>query len=180
MSYVVVAVTGVMAGVLLWAGLEKARAIAPFASALQQLGVPAGITLPFAKIVIAFELLAAVGLVYQPSFPTLGLVTALAVAFAGAGTISIARGQRIVCGCFGPFGRRLLGRDQLLALPLWLASIALLAWQGTTPAVLSGTRLLIAVALVMMIIRVAAVLREAVAASGDRRSASEMYVWLGR
>jgi hypothetical protein len=180
MPYLVLAVIGVMAGVLLWAGLEKARAVTPFASALQQLGGWAAITPLLARIVIAVELLTAVGLIYRPSLLALAAVTALAVTFAGAGLIAIVRRQRIACGCFGPLGSRVLGREQLVALPLWLGGTAFVAWQGTTPAVLSGTRLLVAIALVMMTLRAAVALREAVAASGDRRTASEMYVWLHR
>jgi methylamine utilization protein MauE len=180
MPSLVVAITGVMAGVLLWAGLEKARAVTSLSSGLQQLGIPVRITPLLARIVIAVELVTGVGLIYRPSVAVLATVAILAVIFAGAGLIALVRGQRIACGCFGPLGSRVLGRDQLVALPLWLGGTAFLAWQDATPAVLSGPQLLVAVALAMMTLRAAGALRSAISASGDRRSARDMYIWLHR
>src|SRR5215218_1786267 len=115
-----------MAALLLWAGLEKARAVTSFASVLRQLGVPAATAPVLAPIVIALALSVGLGLIYYVSLPILAAVAGLATAFAGAGLIALRRPERIACSCFGPYGTRALGRVQLIALPLWLGGVAIL------------------------------------------------------
>lgn len=180
MRSLALAVTLVMAALLLWAGLEKARAVKSFASVLRQLGVPAATAPVLARIVIALELSAGLGLIYSVSLPTITAVTGLATAFACAGLIALRRPQRIVCSCFGPYGTRALGRDQLIALPLWLGGVAILWSQRLMPPMTSRASLLAVVALGMASMRVAAAVHAAYVAHGDRRSAREMYLWLNR
>ncbi|MGH9204675.1 MAG: MauE/DoxX family redox-associated membrane protein, partial [Vicinamibacterales bacterium] len=124
MTLLAEAVNVVLAVVLLWAGLEKARAVASFVSALRKLRAPPVAAPVLAWIVIAIELSAGLGLVYGPSVIALAAVTALAIAFAGAGLIALRRGQRIPCHCFGTYGPRALGRDQHITFPLWIAGDA--------------------------------------------------------
>lgn len=180
MSYVVLAVTIAMTGVLLWAAMEKARALTPFASALHQLGLPAPSAPVFAIVVIAIEMGVALGLVYDRSPPVLAATIGLALAFAGAGLIALRGGKRIACRCFGAVGTRVLGRDQLAALPLWLGGVAILWWGRDALPIVSGTTLLAVVALAIASVRTSMVVRAAVGARGDRRSAREMYRWLNR
>ena len=181
MGVLVLAVTIAMASALLWAGLEKARSLGSFTSLLLRLGIPQRIAPPIAIAVVALELGAALGLMFHPSAATLIATGGLAAAFACTGWIALRRRRQIRCGCFGPYGGRQLGKDQLAALPLWLGGVALLWFEGARVA--PGTRatwLPAAVALSIAAIRVTRGLRAASAARGDRRSAQEMLVWLSR
>jgi len=175
-----VAVSMAMSATLLWAGLEKVRSPGSFASVLRQLHVPERAVPVLATLVIAAELGGAAGLVLYPSPVVLVAVGCLAAAFACAGWIALRLDEPIRCGCFGPDSSRPLGRDQLYAFPLWLAGVALLWPGGGNPSVARGEWLASAVALTIAAIRVAAGVRAAGAASGDRRSAREMLLWLSR
>ena len=180
MQLFVLAVTVAMAAVLLWAGLEKVRAVTSFASVLRQLGVPAAAAPALAASVSAVELGVGLALIYSPSRPALVVVAGLATAFACAGLIAIRRKQRIACSCFGPYGTRVLGRDQLTAFPLWIGGVAILWLRPHTMPMTSPSSLLAVVALSLASIRAATAIRAAAAARGDRRSAREMHLWLGR
>lgn len=179
--FLVLAVTIAMAAALLWAGLEKARSLTSFASVLRQLGVPKSGAPALAVLVVALELSVALGLVFGPSVTTLVAVAALALAFACSGMIALWQHKQIRCGCFGPYGGRQLGKDQLVAFPLWLGGIALLWFTGPTLSAGSlATWLPAGVALTIAGIRVAGGVRAASAGRGDRRSARQMLVWLNR
>jgi uncharacterized membrane protein YphA (DoxX/SURF4 family) len=180
-SLLVLAVTIAMAGALLWAGLEKARSLGSFASLLTRLGIPERAAAVVAPIVVALELGAALGLILDPSPAVLAAVAGLAATFACSGWIALRRHERIRCGCFGPYGSRQLGKEQLAAFPFWLGGVALLWPKGA--ALWPGARatwLPAAVALTIAAIRVASAVRAASAARGDRRSAREMLTWLNR
>jgi hypothetical protein len=180
-GFLVLAVTIAMASALLWAGLEKARSLGSFASLLTQLGIPERGAPPIAVSVVALELGVALGLIFHPSATTLVVAAGLAAAFACSGWIALRRHKQIRCGCFGPYGGRQLGKDQLAAFPLWLGGVALLWFEGATlSAGARATWLPAAVALSIAAIRVAGGVRAAYAARGDRRSAREMLVWLNR
>lgn len=175
------AVTVAMAAALLWAALEKARSLTSFASVLRELGVSKIRARTVAVLVIALELSVALGLIYGPSATTLAAVIGLAAAFAVSGVIALRQNKQIRCGCFGPYGGRQLGKDQLIAFPLWLGGVALLWFNSSTPAAGSrATWLPAVVALTIATIRAVSAVRAAYAARGDRRSAREMYVWLNR
>lgn len=180
MQLFVLAVTVAMAAVLLWAGLEKVRAVTSFASVLRQLGVRAAAAPALAASVSVVELSAGLALIYSPSRPALVVVAGLATAFACAGLIALHRKQRIACPCFGPYGTRALGRDQLTAFALWIGGVAILWSHPRTMPTVSPAALLAVVALSLASIRTATALRAAAAARGDRRSAREMHLWLSR
>ena len=173
------AVALAMASILLWAGLEKARALPSVASALAQLGVPQKRVSAAAVSLIAAELAVALGLIFRPgSAATLVGVLGLAVAFAGAGLIAMVRHRRIRCSCFGSSGGAALGKRQLLALPLWIAGAAVLRLQPPPPW--QGEVSLAVVGLSLAALRGISTWRAALAARGDRGSTQEMLVWLPR
>jgi methylamine utilization protein MauE len=166
-----------MAAALLWGGAEKARNLPAFASLLRQLGVSRG-TRAIATAVVAAELGTAVSLMYGPSIVTVIAIVLLACVFAAAGLIAIRQKKRISCGCFGPYGGRQLGTDQLIAFPLWLAGAGVL-WLADLPSSAdSRAALAVAVPLTIAAIRSVSALRAAREARGDRRSARDMYRWL--
>jgi hypothetical protein len=180
-TVVVLAVAMAMACALLWGGLEKARSPRSFVSVLRQLGVPEGFAPVVAALVIAAEVGAALGLILAPSMAVLVAVACLATVFACSGWIALRRPEPIRCGCFGPYGGRQLGRDQLAAFPLWLVGIALVWYNAAMLSAGARTAwLLPAVALTIAAIRMAGCVRAARAAFGDRRSAREMLLWLSR
>lgn len=169
-----------MATVLLWAGLEKARAMAPFASTLRALGVPPPAAPVLALTVVAVELSAALGLIFYPSVPSFAAVIGLAAAFACAGLVALRRHKHIACPCYGPYGARALGWDQLAAFPLWTGGVAILWSQGPVVSDAARSWLLTIIALMMAGARVVTALRSAHVARGDRRSARDMYRWLNQ
>ena len=171
-----------MAGVLLWAGLEKARSPAAAVSTLQSLGVAERSARPWVRLLAAVEVALALGLVFRPHAPwTTSGVAVLAALFAAAGVAALRRDGPIPCNCFGPLGRGRLGWDQVLALPCWLAGCAVVALGvDGAPAVHEATRALAAVALVLAGLRTIALARSWREARADRRSAEEMLTWLPR
>lgn len=168
------------ASVLLWAGIEKARAPGSTRLALVRLGLPESASGSATGLLAAVELALALGLVFAPgSAWTIGGVALLSGAFAVAGLIALSHDEPIRCGCFGPAGTRRLGRDQLLALPIGLGVAALLALEDPAPLSLpDGVARLTLIALGLATARGLAVARAWSQARGDRRSAQEMYVWL--
>ncbi|MCB1037331.1 MAG: hypothetical protein KDD47_26105 [Acidobacteria bacterium] len=72
------------------------------------------------------ELVAAVAIVLERGPLASFLVALLAVLFLGAGVLSLTRGVRVTCHCFGSGGGR-LGWPQVTTFPLWLA-VAALPW----------------------------------------------------
>jgi hypothetical protein len=181
MRILVLAVTLVMAFVLLWAGLEKAARLSSLAGTLHQLGMPESGARVVAPLVVVVELSVALGLIFRPlSIATLTGVLALAAAFAISGLIALRRKEKIRCGCFGPHGAH-LGKNQLAALPVWFGAVTLVWLNGPTHSSdwqsASGLAL---VALMMAALRGVSSLRAAHEARGDRRSAQEMFVWLNR
>jgi hypothetical protein len=169
-----------MSAVLLWAGLEKARAMAPFASALRDLGVPPRAAPVLAYTTVAAELSAALGLIFYPSVPLFTGVIGLAAAFACAGLVALLHHKRIACPCFGPYGARALGWKQLASFPVWIGCVTILWSQGAVVPDVARGWLLAIIALAMAGGRAATALRFAHIARGDRRSAREMYRWLNR
>lgn len=137
----------VVAGVLLWAGLEKARAHRAFLSTLTALGhAPGWLRRSGAVAVPAAEVSTAVGLLLWPVswLPRLGVVL-LATAFAVAGGLGLHAPQPVRCSCLGFTGDGRLGRRQLAAFPVWIGAVLAIAaappaWSaGTGTAMLAGT-----------------------------------------
>ena len=177
MRIVWMAVTLAMATVLLGAALEKARHWASLAATLRELGLERGATIA-AKAVIALEAAVAIAVIFWPvSAITTGAVIALAISFAAAGLVAMRRGEAIACHCFGSSGNGVLGKNQLLALPLWVIGAAAIRAQDP-PALTAGAAMFAAVGLTLAAVRIASALHEALRARGDRLSAKEMYVWL--
>lgn len=167
-----------MAGVLLWAGLEKARDLGPVAATLRQLGLRGAASRPLAASVATAEVGVALALLFRPdSGWTQGGVVALALAFAAAGALALGRGEPIHCACFGGRGGK-LGLGQVVALVPWLAAAALLALAAEPPSAVAGAGRLAAVGLALASWRAVAVWDAWREARGDRLSAEEMYVWL--
>jgi uncharacterized protein with von Willebrand factor type A (vWA) domain len=166
-----------MASLLLGAGLEKARHLVSFAASLRELGLRHGAPLAAAAVVV-LEIAVALAVVFQPdSVMTIGGVLALATSFAIAGLIALRRPGTLRCNCFGPYGETTLGRNQLIAFPLWIAGAALL-WSQPPPPLATRVATFAAIGLTLAALRAPTAIREARRARGDRRSAQEMYVWL--
>src|SRR5262245_50568941 len=182
MSLLVLGVIALLAGVLLWAGLEKARAFSAFVSVLLQLGIAAHFVRAIATLTIVLELGTAISLIFNPrAFPSLLGLVVLASGFAWAGLTALRRNENIRCSCFGPYSSAVLGRNQLAAFPLWLGAAVLIRLAAPADASqVPSTSLLAVVTLSMGALRAAAALRAAQQARGDRRSAREMYLWLNR
>ncbi len=169
-----------IAGVLLWAGLEKARNPASISSTITELGVPRRVARPAAIFLIVTEISIGVLVLFQPSSVVVQMgIVMLALLFAFAGLIVWMRGKRIQCGCFGAGARGYLGLRQTLNLVPWCIGAAILKMGPPEGQALSESAALFAsVALVIAAWRGYAVLRAQHEARGDRLSAKEMYSWL--
>jgi hypothetical protein len=182
MSLVILAVRLALAGLLLAAGLEKARGMAGFMSTLSRLGMTERAARVAAPLLIAAEIAAALGLIFRPHSPvTLSGVLVLGGVFAIAGATALRRDEQIRCACLGSYGDSVLGMRQLAALPLWLAAVVLLWLRPYGDAFdVSAAAYFAAVALTLALVRAITALAAAREARGDRRSATEMLVWLRR
>ena len=182
MSNLVPILAPVMAAVLLWAGLEKARMPSSFVAVLRQLGLSERTAPVAAGLVVALELSVGFGLIFRPhSLLTQVGVVSLAAAFAWSGFIALRRNARIRCGCFGLHSHSHLGADQLAAFPFWFGGVALLGSNEPTYFFdLQGTSVFAIVALTIAALRGVGALRAAREARDDRRSARRMLVWMNR
>jgi hypothetical protein len=182
MPVVVEAVRFAMAGLLLLAGLEKAASLPAVTTTLRQLGISHRAAPAAGPVLVAVELTAALGLIFRPgSAFTLGGVLLLSVAFAAAGLIALRRDVQIRCACFGVGRDTMLGTRQLVALPFWLAAVALIrAGSDAGLSAVPAAPAFAALALTLALARGITALAAARTARGDRRSAEEMYVWLRR
>ncbi len=166
-----------VAGVLLWAGLEKLRSGAAFAETLAALGFGLRLGMIIRLVVPAAEVAVATGLLLTPAsiWPRLG-VAVLAMTFAMAGAIGLRRNERIACSCFGATGSETLGWRQLVLLPIWLLA-AFMVWEsGPNWSTLAGLQylaaLIVLVALIPGVGVVAAWHRDA----GYRRAIEEAVI----
>lgn len=179
MDFLATTVALVMAAVLLWAGLEKARSLTPTASTLHQLGVPESFAKSGALFLLIAESAVALGLILRPgSAEILTGVVVLAGAFALGGLIALGRDEPILCNCFGAGGSGYLGRSQLVALPFWLAGALLLWLARPAPSSMSEAAVSFAViGLAIAALRGFTALGGWKEARGDRRSFEERSVW---
>ncbi|MEV5631462.1 MauE/DoxX family redox-associated membrane protein [Micromonospora tulbaghiae] len=124
-------------------GVEKLRAQSSFGSTLAGLGVPDVLVPPLRVLVPVAELGTAVGLMLFPAmaWPSVA-VAALGVAFAAAGALSLRAEQPVACSCLGAAADGLLGRKQIILLPLWLAAAAVLTVAPPQWSVSQGLNLL--------------------------------------
>jgi hypothetical protein len=168
-----------MAGVLLWAGLEKGRTLDLSTSTILALGVPLRQARPVAMVLILAEICVGFGLLFWPDrVLTQTGVVALALVFALAGIIALSRGKSIHCNCFGWGSSGRLGRSQIVALLPWFVGVALLRLALTEPLRLSaGAARLCGVGLTLASFRAITVWRARREARGDRLCAIEMYLW---
>jgi hypothetical protein len=170
----------IMAGVLLWAGLEKTRDLAATATTIREIGLPRFFAAPAALLIAAAEVGVALALLFRPELTATHLgVALLAGLFALAGLIALGLGRQIHCHCFGAGGKGHLGKPQLIALIPWLAGVVLLRFGAQEALPLSiGAAYFAATSLVIACVRGCAVRKLLLEARGDRQSAEEMYRWL--
>lgn len=91
-----------LVGVFLWSGLSKAGQPGLFAETVGAFGLlPGGLLLPAALALIAAEIVAALGLLFDRR-GALAAVTVLLLLFIGVLGYGIVLGLDIDCGCFGP------------------------------------------------------------------------------
>jgi uncharacterized membrane protein YphA (DoxX/SURF4 family) len=177
---IVLAISMAMAGMLLWAGLEKLRDLKLISSSIRSLGVPSRGAGFVAALVALTEIGVGLGLVFEPdsSWTQTGVVT-LAGMFALAGAVALRVDSPIPCSCFGSGGKGNLGSRQIVALGPWLIGAALvrLATQGPW-SLAEGAGRLVIVGLALAMLRAISVWRSLHEARGDRRSAQEMFAWL--
>jgi hypothetical protein len=161
-----------LAAVLLVAASAKAGSLPSFAATVRALGVP--LPGPAAVSVVVAEAVAATGLLGWPGAAWPRLLTGLlALAFAAAGASALARRRTIACACFGGGGQGRLGRRQLLALPVWLAALAL-STRVTGWSVTAGLAGLAAVALAAASLRAAAIVPTWRVLRADRIAVGEL------
>ncbi|MFI6458213.1 MauE/DoxX family redox-associated membrane protein [Streptosporangium amethystogenes] len=110
---------GALIAIFLVAALSKILTHRDLTQTISKLGLSA-VARPATLLVIGAELLAVTALTIMPSatWPRV-LVVLLALSFAGAGIRALGVKEKIRCGCFGG-GEAVLGRRQVLYLPLWL------------------------------------------------------------
>lgn len=169
-----------MAAVLLWAGLEKARNLAPTAATIRSLGFPRKLTWAAALFITSAELTVAVAVLFRPysALTQIGIVL-LAGLFALAGLIAMGLDKPVRCSCFGAGGQGYLGMAQLLALFPWLAGAILLRMGMQESQPLSvGAAYFAVTSLVIAAAKGIGVCRAWLEGRGDRLSAQEMYGWL--
>jgi len=179
MAVLALVVSLAMAGVLLWAGLEKARNVGPSVSTLMSLGVPRRQARLATHLLSLIEIGAGFGLVFQPHlvWTQLGIVI-LGLLFALAGIIALQRDHPIRCNCFGVGVNGQLGRTQVLTLWAWLSGAAVFYHGFDQPVSLSAGAIRVAtLGLVMATMRAVAVWGARREARDDRQSAMEMYLW---
>lgn len=167
-GWLIASLVSVGCGVLLWAGLEKARNRRPLASTLAALGVSPGLA-GVASLVVPAAELGTVALVAAGGSRYLSglLFIALGTGFAVAGALSRLTGRRVACACFGATASE-LGWRQLAALPLWTIT----GWAAIRlPDYAVRDRLVVLVAgsLAIMVLRAVPAIRAGVAARADRR-----------
>ncbi len=181
MSILALATRVAMASILLWAGVEKARAPSTVVSVARRVGVPGGLARVGVAIVTVLELATGMALLLAPHAPaTIAGVTVLALLFAAAGLAALRRGERIRCGCFGPQSDASLGAAQVAMLPLWIIGAAIVGMSEPSANDPQPSFLFAVVALTMAALRGGSALRSARLARADRRSAREMLIWLSR
>src|SRR5262249_44079402 len=127
MAFLALIISEVMAGVLLWASVEKARDLWPVTGTLQRLGVPVGKARVGAALLLLAELGVGFGLVFLPEreLTQIGVVF-LACTFAFGGIVALRQDEPIRCNCFGTGTNGYLGVNQLVALGGWLPGAAIL------------------------------------------------------
>jgi hypothetical protein len=167
-----------LAGIFLWAGLEKSRNLAPLASTIQALGVPLTVARPISGLLALVETFVATGLIFTPHWVSTKVgIVGLSLAFALAVLVAKWRGELIDCTCFGGMNGR-LGLKQVLALAPWLGSAAYLHLVVVEPLAFStGSIRFCALALTITGIRAIMVWSAWCEARGDRLCAMKMFLW---
>lgn len=137
MSSVDIACRGMLALVFLASAVAKAGNFGGFVAAVRQLRlVPGTMPRPVARLVVAAEF-GTVGLLLLPAPAAgFGLAVVLAVLFSVVIEVSVRRGIRVPCPCFGASGD-FLNRKQLVrnALLVVVAIVGLLSPAGTVDLV---------------------------------------------
>lgn len=171
----------VIAGVLLWAGLEKVRGTSAITATIISLSAPKQFALPIALAISAWEIITALLVLFKPNYILTHIgILLLASLFAAAGFAAIAFGKSIKCNCFGLNGAGYLGKSQIITFPFWIFGVWILRYRmpDESPSLESGAISFAIVSLIIAAIRGIQVLRAQSEARMDRLSAQEMYVWL--
>lgn len=127
MEWIALIVGASAAGMLLFSAAAKFSSLSSFSTTIEQFGfrgtlknlVTLGV--PAAEVVVAGVTVFVGGLVAAT------LIVALGVVFAGAGIRGLLASQPIPCHCFGSSSRFPLGWSQILLLPVWIVSGAVIA-----------------------------------------------------
>lgn len=161
-----------LAGVLLWAGLEKLRTPRAFRGTLAEL-LPGWSVSAVSCLVPVAELMVGSGLLLaaNATWPVLGVVL-LGILFASAGVAALLRGKRVTCSCFGA-GAHTLGWREIVILPVWL--VAAYLFERTEPAwtTSDGIQYLAALVVILALIRAGMVTRLWYTAIGNRNAIAE-------
>jgi methylamine utilization protein MauE len=134
-------------GILLVSALEKLRSGKGFREVIRALGFKSAT--PLWLVLCSAELgTAALQILPVSRGLSSGAVAGLGLVFAYAGARAIRRGADVRCACYGDLaGTARLGRQQILALPVWLALAAVaLLWAPATAQQRSTVALLAIVA----------------------------------
>ncbi len=119
------------------------------------------------------EVAVALGLLVAPdSTPPRWGVGALGFAFALGGSVALKKGLHVHCSCFGPLGLTRLGMRQLLALPVWLAVVALISMPMPSTAPSARATLFATAVLSLCLLRARTVNSARSIARSDRRALS--------
>lgn len=168
MTHVALALAAGGAAVFASAGLEKTRDRGPLTTTLaalgsgKRLGAVLVTSLAFAEVSVA--VLFIVGAYTAMS----AVVVILALLFSAAGLWATLTRVNVKCACLGNLTQSNLGRDQIMALPLWLA----VAWAATNVGSTSLSERLtgfLVVMQVLMSLAAARVLPAFLTARADRR-----------
>lgn len=170
----------VMAATLLWAGLEKARNLAPTVAIIRRFGLPHRLSRLAALFVATTEIALAIAVLFRPDaiFTQISIVV-LSGMFGIAGLIALGFDEPVRCNCFGPGGNGYLGIAQLVAFFPWLAGALLLQFGiFETPSLETGAAYFATTSLGIASAKGIGVLKSSREARADRVSARGMYAWL--
>lgn len=161
-------------GTLLTAGLSKVTSEGRLREVLAALGSPAPAARAGAPAVVIAEMVVGTALLLSPGawWPR-AAAAALAVGFAGAGAVAVSTDKKIACACFGAGGHGMLGRRQIVALPVWLAAALVAQWSPPSWTGAAGGGVLVAVLLAGCAVRAGLTVKVWLAALADRHAFQE-------
>jgi uncharacterized membrane protein YphA (DoxX/SURF4 family) len=154
----------ILAFVLLWAGIAKARNLGAFRDGLAAFGLPPRARATVAPVVATVEIALGAALLFdRVAAPAAWAAAALSVGFLGALAVARARGhRRLACHCFG--GERAHHTGLLMARAALVGALALtIAFGAPQPgrdALIAGAIAVLAVAVAVLTVLVLALYRQ--------------------